>query len=334
MNDKIRIGVIGCSSIAERSVIPAILEAENAELEFVGSRSNEKAKKIADKFGCKKFGNYSELLDDENIDLVYISLPIGLHEEWCIKAANAKKHILCEKSFSTSFKSTKKILDLCRTNDVRAMEGLMIRFHPRTQKIHEMIKNKTIGEVFLYSGNYGFPPVTFDNIRYNKTLGGGVLNETGCYPILMSRIIFDEEPIGVFSNIYFDKKLQVDIKGHAFLKFRNSKIGQISFSFDSFYQANSKIWGKKGMIETSRAFAIPPTLNSTIILENEEKRKEVTVQPANHFKLMIEKFSKEILSQNNNKIKFEDELLKQSRVLEAIRISNNENRFVFISEVK
>jgi dTDP-3,4-didehydro-2,6-dideoxy-alpha-D-glucose 3-reductase len=334
MNNKIRFGIIGCSSIAERSVIPAILESNNAELEFVGSRSNEKAKKIADKFGCKKFGSYDKLLNDKNIDTVYISLPIGLHEEWCIKAANAKKHILCEKSFSTSFNSTKKILDLCKTNDVRVMEGFMVRFHPRTQKILEMIKNKTIGEIFSYSGNYGFLPVTFDNIRYNKTLGGGVLNETGCYPILMCRIIFDEEPIGVFSNINFDKKLQVDIKGQVLLQFQNSKIGQTSFSFDSFYQANSKIWGKKGILETSRAFSIPPTLNSTIILRNEEGEKEITVQFADHFRLMIEEFSKEILSNSNNKIRFEDELLSQARVLEAIRISNNENRFVFISEVK
>jgi predicted dehydrogenase len=334
MKNKIRFGIIGCSSIAERSVIPAILESNNAELEFIGSRSNEKAKKIADKFGCKKFGSYDELLNDKNIDTVYISLPIGLHEEWCIKAANAKKHILCEKSFSISFDSTKKILNLCKTNDVRIMEGFMVRFHPRTKKILEMIKDNSIGDIFSYSGNYGFPPVTFDNIRYNKKLGGGVLNETGCYPILMCRIIFGEEPVGVFSNIHFDKNLQVDIKGHVILQFQNSKIGQTSFSFDSFYEANSKIWGKKGILETTRAFSIPPNLNSTITLKNEKGKKEILIKSADHFMLMIEEFSKEILSNKNNKIKFENELLNQARVLEAIRISNNENRFVFINEVK
>ena len=160
------------------------------------------------------------------------------------------------------------------------------------------------------------------------------MNETGCYPILMCRIIFGEEPVGVFSNIHFDKNLQVDIKGHVILQFQNSKIGQTSFSFDSFYEANSKIWGKKGILETTRAFSIPPNLNSTITLKNEKGKKEILIKSADHFMLMIEEFSKEILSNKNNKIKFENELLNQARVLEAIRISNNENRFVFINEVK
>ncbi len=334
MNDKIRFGVIGCSTIAERSIIPALIEAKNAELEFVGSRSKEKAKKIADKFGCKKFGNYEELLVDEDIDAVYISLPIGLHEEWCLKSAFVKKHILCEKSFSTSFNSTKKILDVCKTNNVRVMEGLMVRFHPRTQKILEMIKNETIGNIFSFSGNYGFPPVALDNIRYNKSLGGGVLNETGCYPIFMCRTIFNEEPTGVYSNIYFDKHMQVDIKGHALLIFEDSKIGQTSFSFDSFYQANYKIWGSKGIVETSRAFSIPPTLESIINLENSIGKKDIIIKAANHFTLMIEEFAGELLRNGNDKSKFEEELLKQARIMEAIRISNNENRFVFINEVK
>lgn len=334
MSEKIRFGIIGCSSIAKRSVIPAFIEAENAELEFVGSRTKEKAEKIASEFRCKKFGSYEEVIDSKDVDAVYISLPIALHEEWCIKSALAKKHVLCEKSFSTSFKSTKDILDACETSNVRIMEGFMFRFHPRTQKILEMIREETIGDVFSFSGSYGFPPTSFEDIRYDKNLGGGVLNETGCYPICACRAVFNEEPIGVFSNLHFDEHPMVDIKGSALLLFEDSKIGQISFSFDSFYQANYKIWGTKGILETSRAFAIPPNLDSTIILENGENEKNIVVNAANHFTLMIDDFSKELLSHSNNKTKFEDELLRQARVMEAIRISNSKNRFVFINEVK
>lgn len=333
MNEKIRFGIIGCSSIAKRSVIPALIESKNAKLEFVGSRTKDKAEKIANEFGCEKFGNYEQVLDSKDVDAVYISLPIALHEEWCIKSALAKKHILCEKSFSTSFQSTKNILDVCETNKVRIMEGIMVRFHPRTKKILEMVKEKTIGNIFSFSGNYGFPPVSFNDIRYNKSLGGGVLNETGCYPICICRSVFNEEPIGVFSNLYFDEELKIDIKGNVLLLFQNSKIGQISFSFDNFYQANYKIWGDKGILETSRAFSIPPNLDSTIIFENEENKKNITVNAANHFTLMIDEFSKEI-SSHNNKTEFEEELLKQAQIMEAVRISNKENRFVFINEVK
>jgi len=334
MKNKIKFGIIGCSSIAKRSVIPAIIEASNTELGFIGSRTKEKAEKIANEFGCEKFGSYEEVLDYDEIDAVYISVPIGLHEEWCIKSAQANKHILCEKSFSISLKSTENILNICEMNNVRVMEGLMVRFHPRTKKIHEMIENGIIGDISSFSGSYGFPPTSTEDIRYNSKLGGGVLNETGCYPICLARIIFNEEPIGVFSNLRFDEQLNVDIQGSSLLLFQNSKVGQVSFSFNSHYQANYKIWGTKGILETSRAFSIPPTLESLINIESSSGKKDIVVKAANHFAIMVEEFAEELLRNNKDKSNFEEELLKQARIMEAVRISNKENRFVFINEVK
>ena len=110
MKKKIRFGIIGCSQIANSSTIPAILESRFAELEFVGSRTNSKAKKFARKFDCEKYGTYEDVLNDNQVDAVYISVPIGLHEKWSILAAKAGKHILCEKSISDSFKSAKKMV--------------------------------------------------------------------------------------------------------------------------------------------------------------------------------------------------------------------------------
>ena len=333
MNRKIKFGIIGCSNIADRAVIPAIIESKNAELVILGSRSIEKAKNFANKFDCTKFGTYEDVLNDIEVDVVYVSLPIALHQEWCKKAAIAKKHIICEKSFSDSLESTKKVLEICKDNNIRIMEGFMVRFHPRTQKILEVIKEKTIGKIFSFFGNYGFPPTSFEDIRYNKKLGGGVLNETGCYPVMMCRTIFNEEPIGLFSNLYFDEKLDVDIKGSVLMLFENSKIGQITFSFDSSYQANYRIWGDKGILETERAYSIPPTLESNITIQNTKNKKTIKIDAANQFKIMIEEFSKEILEEYDNREKFENEILKQAQVMEAIRISNKENRFVFINEV-
>lgn len=333
MSKKIKFGIIGCSNIAERSVIPAIIESKNAEVVTIGSRSIEKAKNFASKFDCTKFGTYDDVINDVEVDAVYISLPIALHQEWCKKAAIVKKHIICEKSFSDSLESTMKVLDICKANNIRIMEGFMVRFHPRTKKILEIIKEKTIGNVFSFLGNYGFPHTSFEDIRYNRNLGGGVLNETGCYPVIMCRTIFDEEPVGVFSNLYFDKKLDVDTKGAIIMLFQNSKIGQMTFSFDSSYQANYRIWGDKGILETERAYSIPPTLESKITIQNTDNKEVISIDAANQFKLMIEEFSKEILEEHNDRKKFEDEILKQAKVMEAIRISNKENRFVFINEV-
>ena len=97
--DSIKFGIIGCSRIAKRSVIPAILKSEFAELEIIGSRTQEKANEFSNEFNCKKFGTYDDVISDDSVDAVYISTPIGTHKEWVMKAASAGKHIYCEKSF-------------------------------------------------------------------------------------------------------------------------------------------------------------------------------------------------------------------------------------------
>ncbi|MGH2612270.1 MAG: Gfo/Idh/MocA family protein, partial [Rhabdochlamydiaceae bacterium] len=233
--DKVKFGIIGCSKIAAKSTIPAIKNSDFAELAMIGSSSFEKAKEFGERFNCSNIGSYQEVLDNNEIDAVYISLPIGLHEEWALKAAKAGKQILCEKSSTTSYDSALQMIKTCKENNVRIMESFMFRFHPRHQRIRGLIQNNQLGNLFAFHGSYGFPPVSYDDIRYNAALGGGVLNETGCYPICASRIIFNESPIGVLCNLDIDKKMNVDIKGHTYISYQNKKAALISFSFESYY---------------------------------------------------------------------------------------------------
>ena len=122
---KIRFGIIGCSSIADRRTIPAILRAENSELTFVGSRSQKKAEKFAKKFSCKNYGSYEEVLERKDVDAVYISLPIGLQEKGALDSAKAGKHILCEKSTTISYKSAEKIVKAWFNNSFSKMVFLL-----------------------------------------------------------------------------------------------------------------------------------------------------------------------------------------------------------------
>ena len=139
LKSKIRFGIIGCSSIAERTTIPAIIRAKNATLQTIGSRNIDKAKKFATKFSCRSYGTYDDVLNDRNVDVVYISLPIGLQEELVIKSAKAGKHIICEKSASTSFTDAKKMVKICTNNKVRLLEGFAFRFHPQHKQIMKII---------------------------------------------------------------------------------------------------------------------------------------------------------------------------------------------------
>ena len=223
--------MLGCSRIASSSTIPAILQSKFTLLEYLGSRDEYKAESFAKKFKCAKFGTYQDVLNDNNVDAVYISLPVGLHEEWVIKAAKAGKHILCEKSSTVSYKSAQKMVDYCKKQNVRLLEGLMFRFHPSHQKVKQIIKQGKLGKLFSFYGKYGFSQVQFSDIRYNKKLGGGILNDAGCYPVCASRIIFNKEPQSVFYSPIIDKKSGVDVKGILSLKYSNNEFAHMEFGY-------------------------------------------------------------------------------------------------------
>jgi len=188
---KIKFGIIGCSSISKKTTIPSILKSKLSDLEIIGSRLEKKSKTFAKAFSCKKYGDYLDVLENPNVDAVYISLPISLQEKWVIKSAKAGKHIICEKSVTTSYNSAKKVLKECQKNSVRLIEGFSFRFHPQHNEVLKIIKQKKIGKPFYFFGRYSFTlPFSSNNFRFNKKLGGGSLNDIGCYLVCSSRMVF------------------------------------------------------------------------------------------------------------------------------------------------
>ena len=338
--EPLKFGVIGCSRIAKRSVIPAIIKSEFADLEKIGSRMKDKGKKFSDEFACKKFGNYDEVISDESIDVVYISTPIGTHEELILKSANAGKHIYCEKSSTTSYESAKRIIDCCKENNVRIIEGFMFRFHPQHHKVKELIRENEIGESISFSGHFGFPAFPDGDIRYDKKLGGGFLNDSGCYPICASRMILDVEPIGVSCNMLIDNKTGVDVKGMSLIKYENEKTALMSYGNGNYYQAKYDVWGSKGIISLNRGYSVPTDFTTKIELQYSSednwagrKNKTFEIKPADHFLNLINEFCLEINGEKNSSLNFEKELLLQARIMEAHRISSEKKRFVNIDEI-
>ncbi len=334
MKNKIRFGIIGCSRIAENSTIPAIMNSEYAELTYIGSRSSENAEKFANKFNCKKYGTYQDVLSDENVDAVYISTPIGLHEDWTIAAARSGKHILCEKSSTNSYLSAKKMIEITKQNNVRLMEGLMFRFHPSHKKVLQIIHDGILGKIFSFYGIYGFQAVPKDDIRYKKELGGGVLNDAVCYPVCASRIIFDKEPVGVTCNLQIDKETTIDERAILSLSYGQEQFAQMTVGYGLFYQSLYSIWGTNGFLKLSRSYNIPSDMSASIIVNSNKDNKEITIEPVNHFLLMIDGFCKDLLGIESTMFNFETDLLNQAKVMQAARLSNAENRLVELSEIQ
>jgi len=336
----LKFGIIGCSRIARKSVIPAILKSEFAELEIIGSRTIEKSEKFSSEFNCRKNGTYDDVIFDDSINAVYISTPIGTHAELAMKAASAGKHVYCEKSSTDSFTSAKEIVECSKNNNVRIMEGLMFRFHPQHQKVQELINNKKIGNIDSFNGSFGFPSFPEGDIRYNKELGGGFLNDSGCYLICASRMIFDEEPLSVFYHNSIDSKTGVDIKGTSILTYKNNKTANITYANGNYYQAKYEVWGSEGVISLDRAYSVPSDfitkINLQYNIENTwegRKNEIIKVEPTDHFLKMIDMFCMEINGNGKLSLNFEKELLNQAKVMEAHRLSNISHKEKYLDDI-
>mgnify|MGYP001292727140 CR=1 FL=1 len=324
---RLKFGIIGCSRIAKRSVIPAIIKSEFAQLEIIGSRSTDKAKEFANEFKCEKFGTYEDVISDDSVDVVYISTPIDTHAELSIKAIAAGKHVYVEKSSTDNLESAIKMVESAKENNVRLMEGFMFRFHPQHQKVKELIKEGKIGEVKSFNGVFGFPAFPEGDIRYDS----GFLRDSGCYPICASRIIFGEEPLGVFCSQKKIPESSVDVGGSAILVYENGKTATITYSNGSYYQAKYEVWGTDGVISLDRAYSVPPDFTTKVTLQyntenNWDGRKNeiFEIEPKDHFLEMIDAFCMEITGTKKAPFDFEQELLNQARVMFAASHSANQ----------
>jgi len=331
MKEKLGIGIIGCSSIANRITIPSIIESNFCKLENIGSRSISKAKKAAIGFQCEKYGNYDEILEDKGIDIVYISLPIALQEYWVIKAAKAGKHILCEKSISTSLSSIKKILKECKKNKVQIMEGFSYKYHPQHKLVEKILKQKIIGEVHNFTSSFILPLLpSSNNFRFNRKLGGGILNDVGCYIINASRFFLKDEPISITCNLFRNKKYDVDIRGSMYLSFNNEKTCFGLIGYEKIFFSEYRIFCENGNIKSNKAYNVKK-IEKTEIEIFTKKIKTLKVNSENQTRLMIDAFCKNI---NSNKLDFSGEIFRQGRVMEGARISSKKKKTFFLRDLK
>ena len=331
MKDKVRIGIMGSAKVAEKYAINAFQAIDNAEVVGIASRDRAKASDWAKRFGIKNIATYESLLASEEIDAIYIPLPIGLHKEWAVKSAAAKKHIICEKSLAENLSSAKEIVDACRKNNVVLYENFMCGYHPQHQKTLSLIQEGRVGKPFIFNGNFEFTLTDRENFRFKKDLGGGSLNDAGAYMVFMARKIFGCEPRAVTCRLFYDN--EVDIKGVAIMEFPDEMAAHISFSFESVYQNNYSVWGSKGLIKVERAYSIPADMKPNMKLITNENLTEIEtaidIPAANHFELIFHSFCDTIINKEKMAGQIEDTFSKitnQAKTLEALRQSSKENR--------
>ena len=248
-----------------------------------------------------------------------------MHYEWIKKALNKKLHVLVEKSLACDLDQVKELNQLARDNGLALVENFQFRFHNQIKFIQKKLDDGHLGEIKLLRSNFGFPPFEDkDNIRYQKTLGGGALLDAGAYTIKVSQIFLGEEIYVDSANLTKPHNEEVDIWGSAFIKQKNGYLtAQIAFGFDNFYQNTLEIWGSKGKLTANRIFTAGPGVQAKVTIENRDGIEAINLPEDNHFLNMLDHFSQLIntgnglddeYSQNINQARLIRELSDKSRM--------------------
>lgn len=267
-------GILGTSYISE-VIADAIKKSTIAELVGIGSRSATNATLFAEKFSIPHiYDDYQSLLEDKNIDAIYIGLPNHLHKEWIIRSARAKKHILCEKPFVLSTAEMQEVMTTVNENNVFCMEALMYRHHPFTLKLKEIIDSKTIGDIKLYNATY---TANIANIA-NPTAGGSIRN-LGCYPISLVRYLANQEPTEITAMGRLNSYTQNDNQGNAILKFPDNSVAIISAADDIAMRWQFDIYGSKGSLKVISNPWLPEKENNRclIYLDDHSSPTEINI---------------------------------------------------------
>src|ERR1700733_10873156 len=211
MPDKIRWGVLGVANIAVKKVIPAMQKGQFCEITAIASRDADRAHQAAAQLGIpKSYGSYQELLADSQVQAVYIPLPNHLHVPLSIKAAEAVKHVLCENPLSLTAEEAKSLIAVRNKLGVKIGEAFMVRTHPQWLRARELVRSGAIGELRSIVSIFSYFNNDPGNIRNMPDIGGGGVMDIGCYPITMSRFLFEREPLRVAALVDRDPKMRTD----------------------------------------------------------------------------------------------------------------------------
>jgi predicted dehydrogenase len=299
--DKLRWGVMSTAKIAVKKVMPGIVKTANGELTAVASRSLEAANEVADAFHIPhRYGSYLELLESDEIDAVYIPLPNDLHLEWTLAAAEAGKHVLCEKPLALTSVDAQAMVDGCAAAGVTFMEAFMYRLHPSWIKVRELVATGEIGELAAIVAGFSFFMDDPANIRNRPEHGGGALMDIGCYPINVARMLFGTEPVAVSASMRRHPVFGTDTLTSAVLEFPS---GQATFTVSTLAEPAQfvHVMGSEGRIDVEIPFNVPEEHETRIHLIRGGKPplapgiETFRFEPADQYAIEAELFAEAVL---------------------------------------
>lgn len=329
---KLRWGILGAARINER-LLPAIVEAENAELVAIASRRPGAAAETLAKFGPQQtqvriYDDLETLLNDDEIDAVYLPLANHEHALWALHAIEHGKHVLCEKPMALSVADVLAIETAARRYRVTVMEGFMYRFHPQHARVLELLHSGLFGEVRSVRATYSFMMRAARMYRLEQPVerGGGALWDIGCYAVHSARMFFDDAPISV-SAVSSYVGSGADISSSGVIDFGRGRFAQFDFSFERARRSEYEVIGTQGGIKCHTVWQLPGDIPIISWWTEDGRQCEERLQPANHFRLEIEHFSDCVLRGREPALSLDD-AKNNCQILEAAMQSAAEGRLI------
>ena len=257
MSRKVKWGVLGVASIAVRKVIPGMQKGEWSEITAIASRDGGKARKAASDLGIPRaYGSYEELVADPEIEAIYNPLPNHLHAPWSARAAEAGKHVLCEKPIALNAAETIELMRVRDRTGVKIGEAFMVKTHPQWLRVKELAQGGAIGELKSITTIFSYYNRDAQNVRHKPEWGGGGLLDIGSYPITLSRWLFGEEPRRVTGALEVDPDFGTDRLASGILEFSNGQSVFACGTQTNYYQ-RMELLGTTGRLAVEIPFNAP-----------------------------------------------------------------------------
>ncbi|MFT6874059.1 MAG: putative dehydrogenase [Granulosicoccus sp.] len=328
----LKFGILSTAKIAREHLIPAIQQADNAQLVGIASRDLKKATKMAERFNVPQaFGSYEAMLDSPEIEAVYIPLPTAQHVEWSLKAIQAGKHVLVEKPLALKAADITKLIKARDKAGVVVSEAFMVTYHPQWLKVQELLKSKAIGTLRRIESSFTYYNVDAKNMRNIPELGGGALPDIGVYPTVCARFATGLEPTTAMAQVEFDPTFKTDRYASVQLE-----LGDVDMSFYvSTQMANRQTMvfhGDKGFIELTAPFNSNLYEGDEVRLHNagHNETQVFRYTGLNQYRLEIEAFARAVAGKKRQVYFSLEESILNQKVIDAIYKSGRSGRRVKI----
>jgi predicted dehydrogenase len=320
----LRWGIISTADIGITKVIPALQHTEHCEVVAIASRDGAKAEAAASRLGIPTaYGTYEELLAAVDVDAVYIPLPNDMHAEWTIRAANAGKHVLCEKPLAVGVAQAEEMAMACAAAGVKLAEAFMYRLHPTWVETVRMVRDGVIGRLQAVQSFFSFYNDDPSDIRNRLEHGGGAILDIGCYSINLSRMLFDSEPTMIKASVHRDPDMGIDTVSSVLLGFPGGGQSTFTCSIRAESYQRVHIFGTTGRIEIEIPFNIPPDRETRVFVTSggdppvTPATETILFEPCDQYSIQASAFTKAVLEDTEVPLPVADSIANL-RVIEAI----------------